>query len=215
VPWIVALAPWLGVSTASHLPSAAACTLGTASPCCWHAHRSPSLPPLLALQDAVLGGRSHGVVTGAQDFGVFVTFFGGMSGGWAAYGCLCPLHVAPSGRSCSCVLQQMLASPASWPPGSGSLLWPHHHQHVLPAGLAHVSECGLAAGQKPGVSFQPGQGEGWRSAALQPPATLRCLQLSPDVAPPHTPVRMQCFLLQWSSAGCWVPTRPARGSSSH
>ncbi|KAL4451480.1 hypothetical protein ABPG75_007142 [Micractinium tetrahymenae] len=60
------------------------------------------LPPIAALQDAAPGARSHGVVTGAADFGVFVQFFGGV------------------------------------------------------AGLAHISECGLA-GQKPADAFQPGQ----------------------------------------------------------
>ncbi|PRW20900.1 RRP5-like protein [Chlorella sorokiniana] len=61
------------------------------------------LAPITCLQAAVPGGRSHGVVTGTADFGVFVQFFGGV------------------------------------------------------AGLAHVSECGLEAGQKPGDAFQPGQ----------------------------------------------------------
>ncbi|EFN56095.1 hypothetical protein CHLNCDRAFT_145628 [Chlorella variabilis] len=61
------------------------------------------LPPIARTQDAVPGGRSHGVVTGARDFGVFVSFFGGVTG------------------------------------------------------LAHVSECGLAADQKPPEAFQAGQ----------------------------------------------------------
>lgn len=34
------------------------------------------------MQDAVPGGRSHGVVTGTADFGVFVQFFGGVAGEW-------------------------------------------------------------------------------------------------------------------------------------
>ena len=41
------------------------------------------LPPITATADAVPGGRSHGVVTGAADFGVFVSFFGGVTGAWA------------------------------------------------------------------------------------------------------------------------------------
>lgn len=51
------------------------------------------------------GSRSHGVITGVRDFGVFVAFYGGVSG------------------------------------------------------LAHVSECGLAEGQKPTEAFEVGQGE--------------------------------------------------------
>lgn len=48
--------------------------------------------PVPLLQDAVPGGRSHGVVTGTADFGVFVQFFGGMAGEAGAQnriGCQC------------------------------------------------------------------------------------------------------------------------------
>lgn len=42
---------------------------------------SHRLAPPHPEQDAAPGGRSHGVVTGAADFGVFVAFFGGVTGG--------------------------------------------------------------------------------------------------------------------------------------
>lgn len=32
------------------------------------------------MQDAMPGVRSHGVVTGVQDYGLFISFFGGVSG---------------------------------------------------------------------------------------------------------------------------------------
>uniref|UniRef100_A0A7S0UUT8 S1 motif domain-containing protein n=1 Tax=Polytomella parva TaxID=51329 RepID=A0A7S0UUT8_9CHLO len=38
------------------------------------------LPPLAALHHAVVGRKFHGVVSGIVDYGVFVTFFGGMKG---------------------------------------------------------------------------------------------------------------------------------------
>lgn len=42
--------------------------------------RDVTCPSVCSLQDAVPGGRSHGVVTGTADFGVFVQFFGGVAG---------------------------------------------------------------------------------------------------------------------------------------
>ena len=48
----------------------------------------PPCTPCGCLQDAVPGGRSHGVVVNAQDYGVFVSFYGGVTGrfpwGWGA-----------------------------------------------------------------------------------------------------------------------------------
>ena len=37
-------------------------------------------PTLHILQDAMPGVRSHGVVTGIQEYGLFISFFGGVSG---------------------------------------------------------------------------------------------------------------------------------------
>ena len=34
----------------------------------------------MGLQDAMPGVRSHGVVTGVQEYGLFISFFGGVSG---------------------------------------------------------------------------------------------------------------------------------------
>lgn len=45
------------------------------------------LPPLARYEDAAPGGRSHGVVTGATDLGVFVSFFGGVTGEQRCCGC--------------------------------------------------------------------------------------------------------------------------------
>jgi hypothetical protein len=38
------------------------------------------LRTMASFKDAMVGVRSHGVVTGAEDRGVFVSFFGGLSG---------------------------------------------------------------------------------------------------------------------------------------
>jgi hypothetical protein len=38
------------------------------------------LPPIASLDAALPGSRSHGVVTGATDIGVFVAFYGGAGG---------------------------------------------------------------------------------------------------------------------------------------
>lgn len=48
------------------------------------------------------------------------------------------------------------------------------------AGLAHVSECGLAPGQKPAAAFEAGQGErlGWLMCCYWPPSLLACAGLA-------------------------------------
>eukprot|EP00887_Chlorella_sp_A99_P001742 scaffold19.g1742.t1 len=69
----------------------------------WKALRKFKEGQKVSGRDAMPGSRSHGVVTGVQDFGVFVSFYGGV------------------------------------------------------AGLAHVSECGLPIGQKPGQAYEAGQ----------------------------------------------------------
>lgn len=77
---------------------------------------------------------------------------------------------------------------------------------LSPPGLVHVSECGLEAGQKPGDSFQPGQGKQgqrcvfnglWLLIAFESPMGEQLMFVHPPAPRPHLSV--QAWPIQLSS----------------